>query len=157
MEQIQQLSPHSSQYIIPHKQKNSKRCGLILFSSVGRQGASAEANNLEHALIESGCEVIKMEWSTTEELQNILESALGEIVTTCSLLIFCLMAHGSRGTVNGSTGESIPVNDILHQLSHTLPAELPMVNQLRTPAVNNIRPYDQSVYYARIKVIYKLI
>ena len=121
---------------------------------MGRQGASAEANNLEHALIESGCEVIKMEWSTTEELQNI---AVGEIVTTCSLLIFSLMAHGSRGTVNGSTGESVPVNDILHQLSHTLPAELPMVNQLRTPAVNNVRPYDQSVYFARIKVIYKLI
>ena len=103
---------------------------------MGRQGASAEANNLEHALIESGCEVIKMEWSTAEELQSILGSALGEIVTTCLLLIFCLMAHGSRGTVNGCTGESISVNNILHQLSHTLPPKLPMVNQLCSPAVN---------------------
>ena len=96
-EQIQELSPHSSQYIIPYKQKKSKRYGLILFRSEGRQGAVAEADNLEQALLSTGCDVIKMEWSEATELHNMIESALSRIVADCSLLIVCLMSHGSSG------------------------------------------------------------
>ena len=58
VEQIQQLSPHGSQYIIPYKQKKSKRYGVILFRSEGRQGAVTEADDLEQALLTSGCDVI---------------------------------------------------------------------------------------------------
>ena len=127
VEQIQQLSPHSSKYIIPHKQKKSKRYALILFSSAGRQGAVAEADDLEQALQTTGCDVIKMEWSEGRELQCMIESALSRIVSDCSLLIVCLMSHGCRGVLRGSDGEEIPVNDILHQFTYTLPDYLPMV------------------------------
>ena len=126
-EQIQQLSPHSSQYIIPYKQKKSKRYGLILFSLEGRQGAVAEADDLEQALLTTGCDVIKMEWSEATELHNMIESALSRIVADCSLLIVCLMSHGSRGALADSHNKSIPVNHILHQFSFSLPEEIPLV------------------------------
>ena len=126
-EQIQQLSPHSSQYIIPYKQKKSKRYGLILFRSEGRQGAVAEADDLEQALQTTGCDVIKMEWSEATELHNMIESALSRIVADCSLLIVCLMSHGSRGALADSHRKSIPVNHILHQFSFSLPQEIPLV------------------------------
>ena len=127
IEQIQQLSPHSSQYIIPHKQKKSKRYGVILFRSEGRQGAVAEADDLEQALLSTGCDVIKMEWSEATELHNMIESALSRIVADCSLLIVCLMSHGSRGALADCHGKRIPVNDILHQFTFSLPQEIPLV------------------------------
>ena len=119
--QIQQLSPHSSQYIIPHKQKNSKGYALILFSSASRQGAVAEADDLEQALMTSGCDVIKMVWNRATELQCM-------IAADCSLLIVCLMSHGCRGVLRASDGEEIPVNNTLHQFSYTLPEYIPLVN-----------------------------
>ena len=85
VEQIQQLSPHSSQYIIPHKQKKSKRYALILFSSAGRQGAVAEADDLEQAPQTTGCDVIKMEWFDAVELHNMIDSAMIRIAGDCSL------------------------------------------------------------------------
>ena len=119
-DQIQQLSPHSSQYIIPHNQKKCKRYGLILYSSEGRQGAYAEADNLEQVLMTSGCDVIKMEWNGTTELQCMTDSVLCRIAADCSLLIVCLMSHGCRGVLRGSDGEDIPVNNILNQFRYTL-------------------------------------
>ena len=126
-EQIQQLSPHSSQYIIPYKQKKGKRYGVILFRSEGRQGAVAEADDLEQALQATGCDVIKMEWSEAAELHIMIESARSRIVADCSLLIVCLMSHGSRGALADSHGKRIPVNDILHQFSVLLAQETPLV------------------------------
>ena len=127
VEQIQQLSPYSSQYIIPHKQKKSKRYGLVLFSTAGRQGAVAEADDLQQALQTTGCDVIKMEWSDAAELHNMIESALSRIVVDCSLLIVCLMSHGCRGEIASSHGEKICVNDVLHKLSFQMSSDTPMV------------------------------
>ena len=126
-EQIQQLSPHSSQYIIPYHQKKSKRYGVILFRSEGRQGAVDEADDLEQALTATGCDVIKMEWSEATELHNMIESALSRVVANCSLLIVCFMSHGSRGALADSHGQRVPVNDILHQSSFSLPQDIPLV------------------------------
>ena len=126
-DQIQQLSPHSSQYIIPHKQKKSKRYGLILFSTAGRQGAVEEADDLEQALKTTGCDVIKMEWSDAAELHNMIESTLSRIVCDCSLLVVCLMSHGSRGEIASSHGEKMCVNDVLHKLSYQMSSDSPMV------------------------------
>lgn len=61
VEQIKTLSPVSSYYIIPYNQKRSRRYGLVLFNSVDRSGAAAEADNMEQALEEAGCDVTKME------------------------------------------------------------------------------------------------
>ena len=127
LEQIQQLSPHSSMYIIPHKRKKSKRYGLILFSTEGRQGAEAEADDLKQALQTAGCDVIKREWLEAAELHNMMESALSRIVSDCSILFLCLMSHGSRGVIADSHGQRIPVNDILHRLAFSLSNETPLV------------------------------
>ena len=131
VEHIRQLSPHSAQYIIPHKQKKSKRYGLILFSAGDRPQAVAEADDLEHALKMAGCNVMKMDWNGGAELQRMIESALSRIVSDCSLLIVCLMSHGCRGVLRGSDGKEIPVNDILHQFTYTLPESLPLVCNLQ--------------------------
>ena len=130
MEQIQQLSSHSSQYIIPYKQQESKRYGLILFSSEDRQGAFEEADGLEQALRATGCDVIKMEWFEAVELHNMIDSAMMRIAGDCSLLIVCLMSHGSRGVLSGSCGGRVTVNDVLHQLTFCLPSDMciPMVS-----------------------------
>ena len=134
VEQIQQLSPHSSQYIIPHKQQKSKRYGLILFNSEDRQGAFEEADGLEQALWASGCDVIKMEWCGAVELHNMIDSAMTSIVGNCSLLIVCLMSHGSRGVLSGSCGGRVTVNDVLHQLTFCLPSNM------RIPMVSPAKP-----------------
>ena len=130
MEQIQQLSSPSSQYIIPYEQQKRKRYGLILFSSENRQGAFEEADGLEETLKASGCDVIKMEWFDAVELHNMIDSAMIRIAGDCSLLIVCLMSHGSRGVLSGSCGGRVTVNDVLHQLTFCLPSDMciPMVS-----------------------------
>ena len=45
----------------------------------------------------------------------------------CSLLFVCLMSHGRRGTLVDSRSSEIPINDILNQLSNTIPQHLPLV------------------------------
>ena len=127
VDQIQVLSPLSTQYIIPYKQEKSKRYGLILFRSENRSGAAAEADDLEQALEAAGCKVMKMEWYEARELQGMIDSAMDRIVGDCSLLIVCLMSHGSRGVLKGQGGEEIAVNDILHQFTYTLPESVPLV------------------------------
>ena len=126
--QIQELSLHSNLYIIPHKQGKSKRYGLIFFSSEGRQGARAEAEDVQQALEASGCYVEKMDWGGAIELQHMIDDALSRISSDCSVLIVCIMSHGRRGVLEGGNGNEIPINDILNQFTQTLPANLPLVN-----------------------------
>ena len=127
VEQIKTLTPVSSSYIIPHNQKRSRRYGLVLFNSVDRSGAAAEADNIQQALEEAGCDVTKMEWTNAVELGSMINSALIRMMSDCSLLIVCLMSHGCQGALSASDGKEIPVNDILHQLSYTLPSYVPLV------------------------------
>ena len=104
-------------------------------TKTGRQGAVAEADDLQQALQTSGCDVIKMEWSDAAELHNMIESALSRIINDCSLLVVCLMSHGSRGVLSDSNGKTIPVNDILHQLKQfppTLDIPIPIVSTLKS-------------------------
>ena len=68
---------------------------MILFSSEDRLGAFEEADGLEQALGATGCDVIKMEWSEAVEFHNMIDSAMTRIAGNCSLLIVCLMSHGS--------------------------------------------------------------
>ena len=71
-----------------------------------------------------------MEWYEAGELQCMIDSAMERIVGDCSLLIVCLMSHGSRGVLKGQGGEEIAVNDILHQFTYTLPESVPLVREL---------------------------
>ena len=71
-----------------------------------------------------------MEWFDAVELHNMIDSAMTRIVGNCSLLIVCLMSHGSRGVLSGSCGGRVTVNDVLHQLTFCLPSVMciPMVS-----------------------------
>ena len=128
--QIEELSPYSSQYVIPHNQTKTKRYGLILYSAEDRHGADEEADNFKHALETAGCDVIKLQWSNTSELDNMIDSSLTGILDDCSLLIVAVMTHGYRGALRGSEGSEIPINDILFQLEYTLQEQLPLVSLL---------------------------
>ena len=129
MADVQRLCPHSINYIIPYNQKKSKRIGLILFSSQRRRGAGDEADKLERSLNAAGCDqVFKLEWSQAEELDIRIDSSVADIKDSCSLLIACVMSHGSRGCVQSGKGEFIPVNKILHQLTLALRDHVPLVS-----------------------------
>ena len=127
MENIHKLSPYSTKYVIPYNQKKAKQLGLVLYNLSNRQGGSEEAKALEDSLISVGCDVLKLEWSDIRELTSIVESSLESRVKECSLLIVCIMAHGSRGVIYGSEGKSLAVNEILQVLDHILPSTIPMV------------------------------
>ena len=126
--QIEELSPYSSQYVIPHNQTKTKRYGLILYNSEDRHGADEEADNFKQALETAGCDVIKLQWSNTSELGSMIDSSLTRIVGDCSLLIVAVMTHGYRGALRGSTGSEIPINDLLYHFNQELPQHLPMVS-----------------------------
>ena len=133
MADVQRLSSQSINYIIPYNQEKSKRFGLILYSSHHRRGAEDEADKLEQSLHTAGCDkVFKLQWSQAEELHNMIDSSVADIKASCSLLIVCLMSHGSRGCVQSGQGEFIPVNQILHQLTLALPDHVPLVSSFFT-------------------------
>ena len=126
--QIEELSPYSSQYVIPHNQTKTKRYGLILYNSEDRHGADEEADNFKQALETAGCDVIKLQWSNTSELGSMIDSSLTRIVGDCSLLIVAVMTHGYRGALSGSEGSEIPINNILRQFEQDLPSHIPLVS-----------------------------
>ena len=129
MADVQRLSPHSINHIIPYNQEKSKRFGLILYSSHHRRGAGEEADKLEQSLHTAGCDkIFKLEWSQAEELENMIDSSVADMKDSCSLLIVCVMSHGSRGCVQSGKGEFIPVNKILQQLTLALPDHVPLVS-----------------------------
>lgn len=124
---IEKLSSHSPCYVIPRNQKNIKRYGLIFYNPVDRYGAENEASNLEESLGTAGFAVSKLEWFNSQELFNMMQSSLEGLRRNCSLLVVCLMAHGSRGGLQDSVGKRISVNDVLHQLNRYLPSSVPLV------------------------------
>ena len=136
IEQIGVLSPHSVKYVIPYNQKKSRRYGLIMFNPHNRRRAAEEANYLEQSLKNAEFYVLKRQWSHSEELHKEIEKALTLLATDCSLLFVCLMAHGSRGGLAGSTGAPIAINDILQHLTKHLSMTLPVVNFISSFVIN---------------------
>ena len=129
LKQVVQLSQNSSHYVVPYKSSRSRHFGLILCNISDREGANEEANNIKIALESIGCEVIKIEWSAAHELGAKMDSILDSgILRNCSLLTVCMMTHGYRGVFSGSHGTEVPVNDVLNQLSVSLPDYLPLVS-----------------------------
>ena len=102
--EIEELPPHCSQYVIPYNQRKGKTYALILYNVTQRSGSEEKANYLENSLNESGWNVIKLEWQDTAEHHNMIDSSFSPIVSSCSLLMVCLMSNGNRGSVIGSDG-----------------------------------------------------
>ena len=127
MEHIKKLSPHSPKYVIPYNQQRSKRYGLIMLNSYKRPNAAKEASYFEQLLKIAEFNVFKIQWSHSKDLHEELEKALTHLTADCSLLLVCLMAHGSRGELAGSTGAPIPINNVLKHLTKRLSMTLPVV------------------------------
>ena len=92
--EIRKLSPLTSQYVIPHnqvqqsldiltlhklenaradintqRQAQTSRYGFIFYNTDQREnGAEEEASNLQQALSETGCDVIKAKWGPAHQL-----------------------------------------------------------------------------------------
>ena len=129
--QVQELLPHySGKYIIPHVQQYCKMHALILYNTTSRPGAEDEATNLDDALRAAGfTERTGLQWTEASELHNMIESCLDAVVNTCSLLMVCLMSHGSIGSLEAGGGNRTQVNSILHQLKQKLPSKIPLVSE----------------------------
>lgn len=125
--QIKVLSPHSKQYAIPHNQLYSKVYGAVLFNAYNRDGGVAEADNFENALEKIASIVFKMEWADASELRRMIHCITSRVVDDCSLLVVSVMSHGIRGVVKGSDDSVMPINDILKQLTDSLPNHIPLV------------------------------
>ena len=127
IEQIGVLSPHSVKYVIPYNQTKSKRYGLIIFNPHNRPRAAEEADYLKQSLENAEFDVLIRQWSDSEELHKEIQQALTDLAADCSLLFVCIMAHGSRGELVGSTGAPIAINDVLQHLTIHLSMTLPVV------------------------------
>ena len=102
---------------------------MIFCNISNREGANEEAYNIRLALKSIGCEVFEIEWSAAHELGAKMDSILDSgILRNCSLLTVCIMTHGYRGVFSGSDGTEVPVNNVLNQLSVSLPEYLPLVS-----------------------------
>ena len=130
MDQMQELSPYSYHYIIPHNQQRIKAYGVVLFNTHNRLGAVSEAENFEQALETPGCIVFQMEWTDVAELHCMIKSALMRVIDDCSILFVAVMSHGQRGVLAGSDDLETPINDLLHQFTHSLPDYIPMVSTM---------------------------
>ena len=127
--QIEALSPYSSdRYLVPFQRTKSRPCGIILYTTVDRKGADEEASKIADSFKLSGCDVFKLQWSSTSELRGAIDDIWGRIRSGCSLLYICLMAHGYSGTLSGGDGSDIPINNLLSHLSSMLPNHLPLVS-----------------------------
>ena len=104
-EEMKKLSPLTSQYVIPHnqaqttlyeftlhmlndevaeintrRQSQTSRYGFIFYNTDQREnGAEEEANSLQQALSETGCDVIKAKWEHTHHLQEMISDRLSVI------------------------------------------------------------------------------
>ena len=79
-EHITALAPHVPHYVMPHNQTKTGIRALILYNKEDRQGARAEADGLENALLAVGGSVTRVEWEDTRELGAVIDSSLEAIV-----------------------------------------------------------------------------
>ena len=153
-EEIKKLSPLKSQYVIPYNQaqepldddtqgwlKNvhaaiitqrhaqTSRHGFIFYNTDQREnGAEEEANNLQKAFSETGCNVIKAKWEHTNQLQQMIGDELCDIGGRCNFLFACIMSHGELGQLRGSDDSLLSISSIIKQFEQNLPSHVPLVS-----------------------------
>ena len=94
-----------------------KNFGLILYNPSDREGAVEEADNLQSGLQAVGCQVFREEWTTKRELSTLIDKGVRK-AAGCSLLVVCIMSHGTAGTLRCEEGETrdIVINDVIQKL-----------------------------------------
>lgn len=131
IEQTKELSAISDQYVIPHNQLKSKRYAIVLFNSHNRPGSVLEADNFQASLEMAGFKVFKMQWMIALELQKMIDSAVRVIMGDCCLLVVCVMSHGHRGVLKGSDASEIPINNLIRQITLSIPEYVPLVSMYK--------------------------
>ena len=109
----------------------TKRYALVLFNTDDREGALDEACNLCLSLIIAGFDVVRMEWTTTDDLTTKLRDLLNRYSTGCGLFFVSIMSHGKLGTIKGSSDSEIAINDILLQLTNNIKDDTPLVSLVK--------------------------
>ena len=118
----------------------SEKFGLILYNPSDREGAVEEADNLQSGLQAVGCQVFREEWTTKAELSKLIRDGLQRI-TDCTLLIVCIMSHGTAGALRcDDDSRSVAFNDVMFEFTRKLPPELPMVRSVM-PCNGTYRTY----------------
>ena len=155
-EEIKKLSPFTSQYVIPYnqaqkslesdtvswvhhevaeintrRQAQTSRYGFIFYNTDKREnGAEEEANNLQQALFETGCDVTKSKWGHTNHLQELISDRLGEIGVRCNFLFACIMSHGELGQLGGSDESLVSISTVIKLFEQNLPSHVPLVSNV---------------------------
>ena len=126
---IKLLFDHSDRYIIPHLQTHMKRYGLVLYNPADREGAESEANAMNECLNKAGFHTRIKQWKHTYELnEETCITRMQELAAEgLSLLVVCIMSHGTAGVLRDSGGAAMPITDILSNMRIGLPECLPLV------------------------------
>ena len=105
----------------------TEKFGLILYNPSDREGAVEEADNLQSGLQAVGCQVIRAEWTTKSQIYSLIDDGARRAAEG-SLLIVCIMSHGTAGTLRSEDGDKcVLINDLMVRLTRNLPDNLPMV------------------------------
>ena len=71
--------------------------------------------------------MIRAEWTTKPELSKLIRDGLQRI-TDCTLLIVCIMSHGTAGALRcEDDNRSVAFNDVMFEFTRKLSPELQMV------------------------------
>ena len=148
-EEIKKLSALTTQYVVPHHQAQDEstlwrldesvivtqcqaqtsRYGLILYNTDQREdGADDEADNLQQALSETGCDVIKSKWGHTHQLQEMISDRLSDIGGRCNFLFAGIMSHGELGQLRGINDSLVSISSIIKLFEQNLPSHVPLVS-----------------------------
>ena len=153
-EEIRKLSPLPSQYVMPYnqaqtalngnalqmlhdevaeintrRQSQTSRYGFIFYNTDQREnGAEEEASNLQQALSETGCDVIKAKWEHTHQLQEMISDRLSDIGGRCNFLFACIMSHGELGQLRGSDESLVSISTVIKLFEQNLPSHVPLVS-----------------------------
>ena len=75
--------------------------------------------------------MIREEWTTKAELSKLIRDGLQRI-TDCTLLIVCIMSHGTAGALRcDDDNRSVALNDVMFEFTRRLPPDLPMVRSVK--------------------------
>ena len=110
---IENILPHTDNYIVPYCQRKSGRYAIILYNEMDREGAYEEAENMNIACQTAGFTVLQVNWSKTSEMVEWINTLWVDIKEKCSLLSIFVMCHGHRGVLRGSENSMLSVNGLL--------------------------------------------
>ena len=118
----------SDLYIILCVQTHVRRCGLVFYNTVNRDGAVEEAEVVLNGLHKAGFHTQMIEWKSAYNLIKTIEEEPRKLPPeSLSLLEVSIISHGKTGMIAGENNSLVQITDVLFCLEEKLPAELPLV------------------------------